>query len=295
MTHHNKLPAWLPSQAIISGLILWFHSTTLGADNGGVFRWVDEQGIVQYADRPAHPSAELLQLQTAPGLPNTTSKTVRVIKVFDGDTLELEDGNKVRLLGINTPELPRRGKPGQAGGEAAHQALSNMILHSQGQVFIRFDRERKDHFGRVLAYLYDQDGLFMNAELLRLGHAHTNFKIPRLTREMLLLDAEREAIRHKRGIWRLDQFQVTTPDRLKDAGNQYRLVKGQVLKDTKTSKGKRRLELAKGFYILVKKDVSLPLHRYTGLNILVRGWIRSNKGTPWIKLEHASQIQGHLY
>ena len=267
--------------------VLVFSSFQAGA---GVYRWTDDDGGVHYGDDPSQPHAKKLPIPGHHFVIEKNRKAFQVTRVFDGDTLELQDGTRVRLLGVNTPEVARYGKPGQAGGEAASQALRALIAASDYRIHLSFDRERKDRYGRLLAYTYDGTGRFINAILLRQGHAHTAFKIPRMKEEEALLQAEREARNARRGIWRLPQYQVTTPQRLRDSLHRYRLVRGRAHTD-KTTRGVRYLTMPGGFYVRIEKSVELPLKDYTGREVLVRGWVRSRRGQRWIRVEHASQIE----
>jgi endonuclease YncB( thermonuclease family) len=96
----------------------------------------------------------------------------RVERVVDGDTVRLAGGERVRLLGIDAPEM-RKGKPGRSGpfpepGAAqATEALREMV---EGKT-VRVVRRGRDDYGRTLAKLYLEDGTDAGAELLRRGLA----------------------------------------------------------------------------------------------------------------------------
>jgi micrococcal nuclease len=107
--------------------------------------------------------------------------SARVTHVVDGDTIDVElaDGSDetVRYIGIDTPETVKPGTPVQCGGPRAHDVNERLV---DGRVVtLRFDAERRDVYGRLLAYVYlppDRPGgrpLFVNAELARRGLART--------------------------------------------------------------------------------------------------------------------------
>jgi endonuclease YncB( thermonuclease family) len=108
-----------------------------------------------------------------PGTPDTypPSLTARCVSVIDGDTIRCEiDGaiEKVRLLGINTPE---RGEP---GWKEARDFVKELCLDKD--VRIEFDVDWRDRYGRLLGYVFSRDAesgkeLFVNKELLRAGRA----------------------------------------------------------------------------------------------------------------------------
>jgi micrococcal nuclease len=107
--------------------------------------------------------------------------SARVTRVVDGDTIEVElpDGSEedVRYIGIDTPETVKPGTPVQCGGPRAHEANERLV--GDRTVTLRFDQERRDVYGRLLAYVYLPAGgpggrpLFVNAALVRRGLART--------------------------------------------------------------------------------------------------------------------------
>ena len=106
---------------------------------------------------------------------------VRVTHVVDGDTIDVSmpDGSDetVRYIGIDTPETVKPDTPVQCGGPKAH-AVNERLVGGRS-VTLRFDAERRDVYGRLLAYVYlpaarpGGHPLFVNAELVRLGLART--------------------------------------------------------------------------------------------------------------------------
>jgi len=122
-----------------------------------------------------------------------------VARVLDGDTLLLADGKKVRLLGVDTPELEKAGRPAEFLAHRAKQELTNL---AQGKrVRLEYDRMRYDQYGRLLAYLYLPDGRLVNAELVRQGLARVYLTPPNVRQREALLTVQREALAAQRGIW----------------------------------------------------------------------------------------------
>ncbi len=97
--------------------------------------------------------------------PGKINDYARVRYVYDGDTVLLEDGRKVRLIGLNAPELGRDDQAPEPRAAAARDALV-AILDSHRQIGLRYGRERHDRYGRVLAHLYLEDGVNINALLV---------------------------------------------------------------------------------------------------------------------------------
>jgi micrococcal nuclease len=125
--------------------------------------------------------------------------------VHDGDTLFLDNGStelKVRLIGIDTPELdsPQRPDAGECYGEEARQLLRGFL--PQGTtVWAHADRETEDRYGRSLLYLYLDDGTFVNRAMVELGAAEA-LKVGRNDRFWPeLRAAEDEASAAGLGMW----------------------------------------------------------------------------------------------
>ena len=105
--------------------------------------------------------------------------SVRVTHVVDGDTIDVQlpdgDEDTVRYIGIDTPETVKPGTPVQCGGPRAHEVNDRLVYGKT--VTLRFDAERRDVYGRLLAYVYlprpGRRPLFVNAELARRGLART--------------------------------------------------------------------------------------------------------------------------
>lgn len=104
----------------------------------------------------------------------------RVLKIIDGDTIKIDYYDKatnVRLIGVDTPETVHPNKPVEVKGKEASNFMKNLL--SGESVYLRFDAERTDIYGRLLAYLYRApDGLFVNLEIVRQGYGHVYTAFP---------------------------------------------------------------------------------------------------------------------
>ena len=135
---------------------------------------------------------------TSPGLRSARGEVVRVV---DGDTIEVSlDGETedVRYIGVDTPESVTPGEPVECFGREASELNERLV--SGREVRLRFDRERRDRYGRLLAYVYAGSRL-VNAELVRRGHARTLTIPPNDSRAGHLERLERRAGRAGRGVW----------------------------------------------------------------------------------------------
>jgi micrococcal nuclease len=135
----------------------------------------------------AFASASLL-----PTLSTSSEGLGRVKQVYDGDTVLLEDGRRVRYLGINAPEFR---EPFSLKAKRFNESL---VLGRE--VRLEFDRERRDTRSRVLAYVYVGDQM-VNAELVRQGLAHAFFVGPGRKHNALFLRLQSEARQRRLGIW----------------------------------------------------------------------------------------------
>ena len=127
-----------------------------------------------------------------------------VTRVVDGDTVHVRIGGsdeRVRYIGVDTPETVKPGTPVQCYGKAA-SAYNHRLVDGQ-TVSLRFDAEQHDRYGRLLAYVYRaRDGLFVNAALVRGGYATTLTIPPNTAHATQFAALERRARDHRRGLWR---------------------------------------------------------------------------------------------
>jgi micrococcal nuclease len=123
-----------------------------------------------------------------------------VVRVIDGDTLELAGGRRVRLLGIDAPEMAHDGRPADFLAHKAKAVLSELTLNQK--VHLEYDRLRYDPYGRLLAYVFLPDHRLVNAEMVRRGLASVYSIAPNLRYQKVLLAAQQEAIGAERGVWR---------------------------------------------------------------------------------------------
>ncbi|MFZ5448579.1 MAG: thermonuclease family protein [Thermodesulfobacteriota bacterium] len=141
----------------------------------------------------------VLLLTACEGKPAAPPAQARVEQVIDGDTVVLAGGVKVRVLGIDAPEMERDGQPADFLAHKAKATLADLTLNRQ--IGLEYDRSRYDHYGRLLAYLFLPDRTLVNAELVRLGLARVYFVPPNMRHWEVLLAAQQQAIEARRGIW----------------------------------------------------------------------------------------------
>ena len=128
------------------------------------------------------------------------STPVRVRRVIDGDTVELDDGRRIRLLGTDAPELGYNGASSEVGAESSREWLRQRIGGELVQ--LRYGPERLDRYARTLAWIFTSGGELVNRELLEAGQTRlvTRFGLPADLSAELHQAAARAQVQH-RGLW----------------------------------------------------------------------------------------------
>ena len=126
---------------------------------------------------------------------------VAVRKVVDGDTIEVSRGERVRLIGVDTPETKDPNRPVGCYGKEASAFIAR-LLPAGTAVRLVGDVEQRDRYGRLLAYVYRRsDGLFVNAELLRRGYAQLLTVPPNVAHTDEFVTLARQAREGAQGLW----------------------------------------------------------------------------------------------
>ena len=161
---------------------------------------------------------------------------IKVIEVIDGDTVKLANGQNLRYIGIDTPEvrIKRNGKFIYAPQDFALEAKEyNKTLVEGKTVNIEFDLEKKDRYGRLLGYCF-VDGVFVNESLVKEGYALIYTYPPNVKYSDLLVKAQKAAREAKRGIW--SSYEVISPEQANTHIGKVKVVRGRVLKAHKSDK-----------------------------------------------------------
>jgi len=141
---------------------------------------------------------------------------ILVTKVFDGDTIRLANGEKVRLLGIDSPEMYESDKLYRDARERGQDIKTIMARGRESYKFTRelvegkrvmleFDVEQRDKYGRLLAHVHiPMNELFLNAEIIKQGYAEPMIIPPNLKYGDYFQELYYEARENKRGLWGSD-------------------------------------------------------------------------------------------
>jgi len=145
----------------------------------------------------------LLTLLLSPITSQGGPASVQVVRVIDGDTIQVccvfGDRVTVRYIGIDTPETKHPMKGIERAGKEASEA--NRKLVEGKTVRLEFDVQQFDKYGRILAYIYLEDGTFVNAWLVENGYAMVMTFPPNVKYEALFLRLQREAREAGTGLW----------------------------------------------------------------------------------------------
>lgn len=255
-----------------------------------IYRWQDSNGTTHFSDTP--PATAITPKTLRIDVPQGYQ---RVAKVTDGDTVVLEDGRRVRLLGIDTPEIAHRGQPGEALGEKARRFLKAKVAGKE--VRLSFDAEHHDHYDRLLAHLFLRDGTNVNALMLEQGLAHALFKWPNMKLARDYYAREKIARKQGKGIWSLAAYRVRPMKKLYSLRNRFVRLRGKL---DQFQRKRRYAYLIFGNKLKVAvrlsrlplfKEAGIDLKRLVGQTITLRGWLRSRDGHPYLKLEHPFQLE----
>jgi len=249
-----------------------------------VYQWTDAQGRKHYSDKPHEQAAELQLAKSY--------SYYAVKKVYDGDTVQLLDGRKIRLLGINTPEIEHRNQAEQAGGELAKKWLTKALIGTK--VRLEFDQEKRDKYQRYLAHIFTEQDLHINRELVRLGFASVNVFPPSLKYVPELVRAEQEAEASKLGIWSYSEYSVKPIQQLTKKNKKgWQRVSGTVSVVKVTAKSVY-LKFTDTFEVRIKKEhlhYFEDVQRLKGRKIEVRGWVNRYKKGYMMLVKHPSALR----
>lgn len=236
----------------------------------------------------------VLLLLAGLGAPATGTETEVVVVrwALDGDSLLLEDGRQVRLLGVNAPEI---GKDGQADQPLARAARERSNRLTRGQsVRLQYDQERFDRYGRTLAYVALPDGRDLENILLGEGLAWFVAIPPNLSHLELYRAAEAEARAARRGIWAEPGYEPVPAEQLSRERTGFIRLTGTIsavhLRDDSVE-----LALTPNVRLVMAASTLAALRqspeRLRGKRILARGWLAAYKDQLRLRVTHPTMVE----
>ncbi len=236
-----------------------------------------------------------LPLQAQTCFPARFDETAQVEYVYDGDTVKLDDGRKVRLIGVNTPEHGRDGLPDEPYYREAREQLQSIIQANHKRVKLVYGKQRHDRHRRLLAHIFTPKGKNISRQLLQSGMGFMIAISPNTRFLDCYQQAEEQARHDKKGIWSHPFSRAIAVDKLDTDKTGFARVMGTVQRvgESQTSFW---LNLSPRFALrIMKKD--LPcfsryhprelLHK----KIIARGWIYKTKREQRISIRHPAAIE----
>lgn len=257
---YQKKALHLSAFFVLQGLLLWPIAATAGAAPTCPTSHIDERAVTGY--------------------------------VIDGDTLRLEDGRKVRLIGINAPELGGNRAPEPLGPEAA-RALQDLIGPGT-PVLLRYGPDRRDRHQRLLAHVFLEDGTNIQQRLLAEGLAAAIAVPPNLWALDCYRQNDLEARRANAGIWSASRFQPAPASELNDTVRGFYIIRGRVT-DVGRQREATHIELDGRLSLRIDdKDLryfkDLPLLGLRNHRIEVRGWVHPYGKWLQMRVQHPAYL-----
>jgi micrococcal nuclease len=217
------------------------------------------------------------------------NESVTVSYVHDGDTLNLSDGRKLRLIGINTPELARDERPAEPYAEEAKRAVMHYIPRNS-RIDILYGSERHDRYGRLLVHVILPDGRNLNRLLLREGMAQAIVVPPNIALLKCYWREDEQARTHHEGLWQERYFQPLQAATLTGGEQGFHLLRGRV---------QRVGESRKAWWLDLDGPVALRIDKrdldyfsiqdfktLVGHEVEARGWLHSYRAKLQMGVRH---------
>lgn len=236
---------------------------------------------------------------TAAGCAGFIARQQAVIAyIHDGDTVWLKDKRKVRLIGIDTPELARQTKKRfqaeQPFGAEARDYARELIAKLGANVKLMPGNEATDKYGRHLFHIQLSDGSLLQTRLLQAGLATAFTTPPNQTLGRCYQRQETAARQQQKGIWSHPKYQIQLASTLTTKDNGFHIIKGKI----------RHIgESKKAFWLnfksplsarISKKDLkyfNTPLDQLKGKTVIIKGWLRHYQGKAQLSLRHPSALE----
>jgi len=227
--------------------------------------------------------------------PPQIEERVLVSYVYDGDTVKLSDGRRVRLIGINTPEMGHHdAQQAEPYAEAARASLQVALQDHGNMISLQYGQERKDRYGRLLAHAYLDNGEDVAVALLRQGLATTLVIPPNTATASCYSEIEREARNAGRGLWQLAAYHAQAADTLPEDTRGFRIVRGRVTGITRTHHQVRVALEGKLVASISYSDLGCFEQGYLDAlperTVELRGWIKPDRNGLRVRVRHPAAL-----
>ncbi len=226
--------------------------------------------------------------------PPANTTLVKVRHVQDGDTFVLADNTRVRLIGINTPELGRDDQPAQPLSIRARDRVRQLLFQSGNHAQILVGQQPKDKHKRQLTHLWLTDGRNLTAVLLEAGLGWQVAIPPNVRFKNCYAAAESSARQDRKGVWKENGYynRPAAGLSLKDTGFQH--VKGRIIR-VNHGGGATWINLEGRFAIRIPDNsrqwfTQMPDSSWIGRELEVRGWAYQVRGELRVTVEHPAML-----
>jgi endonuclease YncB( thermonuclease family) len=240
----------------------------------------------------------LLSLACAQAAPPCQAKgqgfSAVVSHVYDGDTVRTRSGERIRLIGINTPEMPRKRRPAEPLAREARLKLVAILQQAGNRIRVIPGQQQRDRYGRLLAHLLLPDGRNVHLEMLGKGLAFRIAIPPNLQLQDCYRQAELEARKARRGIWSQAYFRILDARKIRSSQRGFRRILGTI----------KAVMFRRGWLLLrLEGRVDIRIHRASipyfsamleqglgGRQITARGWVYPRRGRMQMSVRHPNDI-----
>ncbi len=224
----------------------------------------------------------------------STGEVTTVKHVIDGDTVILSDDRKVRLIGIDTPEIGYDGHPSEPGAIRAKDFLKQMLAQNPS-VYLIYDQEHFDRHNRTLAHLFLSKDNNIQATLLREGLAMPLTIPPNLQFIDCYRQQSKIAMNQRRELWALPRYQPVSVERLSGTERGFYIITGRVNRVTE-SRSSIWINLeTRGALRIQRKDLpyfkGINLHGLAGKRVQASGWLYRRNNELRMQLRHRVDLQ----
>lgn len=223
-----------------------------------------------------------------------TDAGATIAAIYDGDTVRLTDGQVVRLIGVNAPEVRHEKTPAEPYADEAAAALYTKAPPGT-PVRLAYDAERHDHYRRLLAHVFLADGTNLQAWLLRQGYGMLLAITPNLAYLPCYQAAENAARRERRGLWTLPYYQPLDAEKLTTKLTGFRAVRG-IIRNIHHRDGVTWLELSNKFSLKIHDQdrryfAGLDMNRWRNRSVVARGYVVAVHGRFRMQIYHPASLE----
>ncbi|MDI9347883.1 MAG: thermonuclease family protein [Methylacidiphilales bacterium] len=204
--------------------------------------------------------------------------SAKVQRVLDGDTIKLEGGDEVRIIGINAPELQNRYRPEDPGAREASLELTRLLEQSHNSINVIFETKKVDRFGRLLAHVQNNKGENIASKLISQGLVAVAIIPPNSSMADCYLALEQIPRIARKANWaKVTQWHITDSE-LEEFQGGFAIMYSKVKSIQVVSDQTIYFSLHNGYTLRLKQyDTGYNPEVFLHKKIIARGWINSKK------------------